>query len=151
MNKIGDFVGEYTVRWVDGAQPILGKPEGDSYQKFLIGTGTFGADPPWMTSSFDTLVGFSVVQYASGQPPAVVLSSSQAGTHGSQQLALSYVDGVLQGVGIHSSDNTVVMVQLSLYTHTSSGGGVEFKALYGVTAQDDPEDVAVWTADNTPP
>ena len=26
MNQIGNFVGEYTVRWADGADPILQRP-----------------------------------------------------------------------------------------------------------------------------
>jgi hypothetical protein len=150
MNKIGDFVGEYKVRWVDGSQPILSRPGPDSWMKFLIGTGTFGDDPPWLTSSYDTMVGFSVVQFSSSGP-VVVISSGQSGIAGSQQLALSFVDGVLVGGGIRSSDNAVVQVQLSLYTDTSRGGGTVYKALYGVTTQGDPEDVAVWTADNTEP
>lgn len=135
MHQVGEFIGRFTIRWVAGENPVLSPG-----MTLCVGTGRQGDRAPWLSDGYNTLVGFRVLDR--GEPVSVAASEDGG------PMPLLWNDGVLEGFGV--SAGQPLRVQISLLEITSPGG-VTSRFLYGTTVLGDPDNVAVWGAEDSPP
>ncbi|HWM90850.1 MAG TPA: hypothetical protein VN493_08795 [Thermoanaerobaculia bacterium] len=125
---IDDFVGEWYIRWVDGEDPIVQK----AWRLVL--------EKP----SGSTLQ-FVLSQPVPGQGWQPVLSSDKNGP-------LEFVAGSLRWISDPLDTPPEDMARM--YISVAEGvtwDEAHFRSLYGTTLHGDPEQVAVWGANDVPP
>lgn len=138
MANIGDFVGTYTIRNVvsPSAEPLL-----QVGGRILIGTGSeFGDRVPYLAEGGYVVTGFAILAN-DGTP----LLSTEDETQAPLQLAL--VESSLRWAGWFQGQP--LRIYVSTY-EINSPGGVRTRGLYGSTVYEDPDQVGVWGADDTP-
>ena len=135
--NIGSFKDEWYIWWVDGQTPIFHR--GD---KLVIGTGEDGAAAPFFGPGGEVCVGATILRPDGAGGWQRILSSE-----GSDPLALT--DGNLRWIGIDPEGHPV-RIYISVAEAMSRDDQV-FRSLYGSTLHGDPDQVAVWGANDTPP
>lgn len=129
--SINQFVENWHVWWVDGESPVL-------KQAYKLAIGTEQGTEPFLNENGEPSVGFVL-----SQPDGLlVLSSFEHGP-------LVLQDGSLRWNGA-ASDGAPLRIYISLAESLSKDDKVSF-SMYGTTLYGDPEQVAVWGANDTPP
>ena len=131
--NIERFRGTWDIAWVDGFSPVLQRG-----WKLLLGTGAHGASPP----EGDT-IGFALLE---PQPQPLPDGSTHYTLYAStDQLGpLMLLDGQLRWDG-KSKDDIEIRIYISLAETATETW------LYGTTLGGDPDQVAVWGANDSPP
>lgn len=141
--SIGDFRGSWKITGATGQGSAL---QDGGY--ILIGTGSgWGDSLPAFTESFQTVVGFAVVN--DGQPAMlsdVPLASD--GHQGHQPLLFLFENGYLRWSGYYNQQPLRIFVSAADFTKAN---GQRYVAVYGTTIQGDPEQVGVWGGSGSPP
>ena len=138
MANIGDFVGTYTIRNVVSPreEPLL-----QVGGRILLGTGSeFGDLQPYLAEGGFVVTGFAILS-ADGQP--VLSTQDEKGA----PLQLALVESNLRWAGWYQ--NQPLRIYVATY-EVNSPGGVRTRGLYGATVYEDPDQVGVWGADDTP-
>lgn len=136
--NIGDFVGTWTVEWIDGRRNWM-----SAGWQILIGTGSsqYGDKEPYLTPEYVAAVGFAVldgdgqVKLSTGNPP------------GNQPLALIFDGGQLRWAGSYEQEPLRIYISLSK-VELLDGETVNL-SLYGSTVWGDPDQVGVWGGSGT--
>ncbi|HSK80955.1 MAG TPA: hypothetical protein VLQ45_31170 [Thermoanaerobaculia bacterium] len=137
--NVGDFVGSWTVQWVSGRNPFL-----QYAWTVLIGTGTNGDTPPFLSAEYAVCVGFTVMD---GSARVQLSSTPNPGDDPHQPLALLFDGNTLRWSGYYEQQPLHVYISLS----TAQTTGDSYTSLYGSTTWGDPDQVGVWGADARPP
>ena len=136
--NIGNFVGVYTIRNVETANP---DPLLQVGGQIFIGKGTeLGDQQPFLTDGGFVVTGFAILA-ADGEP--VLATADEKGA----PLLLALEGSHLRWVGWYK--NQPLRIYVSTY-EINSPGGFRTRGLYGATVYEDPEQVGVWGADDTP-
>ena len=131
---VKDFVGTWTVRWVAGEEPWMSPG-----WTLVIGTGTQGAEYPFLNAEYETCVGFTVLD-AQG---AAQLSTADQPDH-NQPLALLYSGNTLRWAGYYKGQPLRIFISAA---EAQMPGGETSVTIYGSTVFRDPDQVGVWGAD----
>jgi hypothetical protein len=134
--NINDFTGEWHIWWVQGFEPILKKA-----WKIAIGTGADGAKEPFLSDEGEVCAGFAIYQTTGDGGWALYTSTTDWGP-------MVLVDGQLRWAGA-DKDGEPLRIYMSLAEGLSESG--PFLSLYGSTLRGDPDQVAVWGANDGPP
>lgn len=129
--NINHFVKNWHVWYVTGPNPVL-------QRAYTLAIGTEPGTEPVLGSEGQPSVGFVIFQ-PDGAP---VFSSQEYGP-------LVLVEGTLRWIGT-GTDSVLKRIYVSLAESVSQDGGISF-SLYGTTLHGDPEQVAVWGANDGPP
>ncbi len=132
--SLKDFTGTWNVRWVAGEQPWMSPG-----WQVVIGTGTQGAELPFLNAEFESCVGFTVLDENGVQ----MLSSAEQPEH-NQALALLYTGNTLRWIGYYQGQPLRIYISAA---EAETPGGQRSVALYGSTVFRDPDQVGVWGAD----
>lgn len=140
-NNIASFLGTWYVKWATGQRIESGQPPyiAAGYT-MLIGTDTQGDFPPRLTGTYDTAVGFALLD----ENGTVVLSSED---ENHQPVQFLFLDGTLRWAGYWTGQPVRIYISLG---ETVSPGGVHTYSIYASTTYGDPEQVGVWGADGNP-
>ncbi|MFL6291901.1 MAG: hypothetical protein ACJ759_13490 [Thermoanaerobaculia bacterium] len=129
--NIKDFVADWHVWYVDGPNPVL-------QRAYRLAIGTEPGTEPFLGEEGHPSVGFLISQ-EDGTP---VFSSREHGP-------LVLMDGTLRWVGT-GTDTILKRIYVSLAESVSKDDLISY-SLYGTTLHGDPEQVAVWGANDGPP
>lgn len=129
--NINDFVATWHVWYVDGENPVLGRA-------CTLAIGTAPGTEPFLNADGNPSVGFLI-----SQPDGAPLFSSQ------DLGPLVLEDGNLRWTGT-GTGSVLKRIYVSLAESLSRDNLISF-SLYGTTLHGDPEQVAVWGANDTPP
>ena len=136
MANINRFKGEWHVWWVQGFEPVLG-----SGWKIVIGTGELDTREPYVGEDGNVCTGFVIYEWTSEETWALYISSNERGP-------LVLIDGQLRWDG-PDKNGQPLRIYISLAEGVSQTG--PFVSLYGSTLRGDPDQVAVWGANDGPP
>jgi hypothetical protein len=134
--NINDFKGDWHIWWVQGFEPILKKA-----WKIAIGTGADGAQPPFLSYTGEVCAGFAIYETTGDESWKLYASSVEWGP-------MVLVDGHLRWAG-NDKDGEPLRIYMSLAEGLSESG--PFTSMYGSTLRGDPDQVAVWGANDGPP
>jgi hypothetical protein len=138
--NVGNFIGAWNVQWVSGEKPFL-----QGGWTVLIGTGTNGDRPPFLTGEYAIAVGFTVLN---GQNRIALSTSPRiSGETPEEPLELLFVGDTLRWAGFYEQQPLHIYISLSVAQTT----GEAYLSLYGSTTWGDPDQVGVWGADARPP
>jgi len=129
---INNFVGNWNVWYVDGRDPVL-------QRAYTLAIGIEPGTEPFTGPDGVPCVGFVI--YEADRKP--IFTSEDYGP-------LVLVDGSLRWIGTKGAENILKRIYVSLAESVSKDGLVSF-SLYGTTLHGDPEQVAVWGANDGPP
>jgi hypothetical protein len=130
--NINRFKGEWHVWWVQGFEPVL-KQTG----RICIGTGADGTAEPFLSESGEVCTGFAIYE-----PDGTLYTSS------AEYGPLVLIESQLRWDGANQEGQPFRMY-ISLAEGVSKEG--PFASLYGSTLRGDPDQVAVWGANDGPP
>jgi len=130
--NINRFKGEWHIWWVQGFQPVL-KQTG----RICIGTGAEGTAEPYLSESGEVSTGFAIYE-----PDGTLYASS------TEWGPLVMGGGQLRWEG-PDKDGLPLRIYISIAEGLSKEG--PFFSLYGSTLRGDPDQVAVWGANDGPP
>ena len=136
---IKPFVGEWHVWWAAGADMPL---QLDRLWKIVIGTGQEGEREPFLSEEYDVCVGCAVLA-PSGKDTWIKVFPE-----GDEPVTLVFADGTLRWSGTYRGQ------PLRIYISSSAAVSKDELAsfsLYGTTIVGDPDQVAVWGANDDPP
>jgi len=137
---VKSFLGEWYIWWVTGSDPVLQRG-----WKVLIGTGQEGAREPFLSPEYDICIGFSVFEPAADGTWVEVLSTTD---QDSKPLALVLTGETLRWSGTFQGQALRIYISLS---QAVTSDEVVAVSLYGSTLRGDPDQVAVWGANDSPP
>lgn len=129
---INNFVANWIVWYVDGQSPVLKR-------SYVLAIGTEPGTEPFLGPEGVPCVGF-VIHEADRNP---IFTSEEYGP-------LVLVDGTLRWIGTKGNNSILKRIYVSLAESVSQDDKVSF-SLYGTTLHGDPEQVAVWGANDGPP
>lgn len=135
--NIKSFVGEWHIHWITGRDLVM-----DWGWKIVIGTGDLGTKTPYVGEDGNVCTGFVIYERTGEGSWQVYLTSED------RHVPLVLVDGQLRWDGI-GLDDKPLRIFLSVAEGTSASG--PFVSLYGSTLRGDPDQVAVWGANDGPP
>jgi hypothetical protein len=130
--NINRFQGEWHIWWVQGFEPVL-----EQTGRIAIGTGVDGAQEPFLSDNGEVCAGFTIYE-----PDGTLYASSD------DWGPLVLIDGQLRWEGA-DKDGQPLRIYISLAEGMSKTG--PFVSLYGSTLRGDPDQVAVWGANDGPP
>ncbi len=136
IRNINDFKGVWHVWWVQGFDPILKKA-----WKIDIGTGAEGTQLPFLSELGEVCTGFAVYEVIGDGEWQVYTTSNEEGP-------LVLADGQLRWFGTNA-DGQPFRTYMSLAEGISDQG--PFVSMYGSSLLGDPDQVAVWGANDGPP
>jgi hypothetical protein len=128
--NINRFRGEWHIWWVQGFEPVL-------EQTGRIVIGAEGAQEPFLSDDGEVCVGFAIYE-----PDGTLYASSD------EWGPLVLIDGQLRWDGT-GKDGLPLRIYISVAEGVSKAG--PFVSLYGSTLRGDPDQVAVWGANDGPP
>jgi hypothetical protein len=129
---INKFVGNWIVWYVDGQSPVLKRA-------YTLAIGTEPGTEPFLGAEGHPCVGFVI--YEADQKP--IFTSEEYGP-------LVLTDGSLRWMGTKGADSILKRIYISLAESVSKDNLISY-SLYGTTLHGDPEQVAVWGANDGPP
>jgi hypothetical protein len=109
--------------------------------KIAIGTGDLGTKTPYVGEDGNVCTGFAIYEPTGEEAWDVYLTSDD-------RHPLVLIDGQLRWDGL-GSDGKPLRIYLSVAEGVSQNG--PFVSLYGSTLRGDPDQVAVWGANDSPP
>lgn len=141
--NVKPFTGEWYVWWTSSADlPLHLEPR----WRILIGTGDDSAGyvvrKPFLDDEYQVCVGCAVYEPTGGGWRRVLPREDEP-------LALILKDGALRWCGLY--DGNRVRIYISLSEALSAATKEPTYSLYGTTVAGDPDQVAVWGANDTPP
>jgi len=129
--NINRFRGEWHIWWVQGFEPVL-------EQTGRIVIGAEGAQEPFLSDDGEVCVGFAIYE-----PDGTLYASSD------EWGPLALHDGQLRWDGT-DKDGHPLRMYMSVAEAVTQDDKTYF-SLYGTTLHGDPDQVAVWGANDSPP
>jgi hypothetical protein len=139
-DTIANFIGVWYVKWVAGSQSEGEAPYIAPGYTMYIGTGTHGDTPAQLTDTYETVVGFSLLD---GDGTVVIPNEEEH-----QPSSFVFVNGTLRWNGFWLLQPVRIYISLG---ETVSPSGVRTYSIYASTTYGDPDQVGVWGADGNPP
>jgi hypothetical protein len=136
MANINHFKGEWHIHWIEGVALVM-----DWGWKIVIGTGELDTRTPYVGDDGEVCTGFVIYERIGEQDWTLYTTSHEWGP-------LVLVDGQLRWIGT-GNDGLPLRIYLSAAEGVSREG--PFVSLYGSTLRGDPDQVAVWGANDSPP
>jgi hypothetical protein len=136
MANINRFKGEWYIHWITGIDLVL-----NWGWKIVIGTGERGTQTPFVGDDGEVCTGFVIYERIGEESWTFYISSNEWGP-------LVLIDGQLRWAGL-DTDGQPLRIFLSVAEGVSETG--PFVSLYGSTLRGDPDQVAVWGANDGPP
>ncbi len=134
--NINRFTGEWHIHWITGVDLVM-----KWGWKIVIGTGDLGTPAPYVGEDGHVCTGFAIYERVGDESWTVYSTSKEWGP-------LVLIDGQLRWIGA-DNDGLPLRIYLSVAEGASEAG--PFVSLYGSTLRGDPDQVAVWGANDTPP
>lgn len=135
--NINSFIGEWHIHWITGVDLVM-----HVGWKIVIGTGDQGTKTPYVGADGNVCTGFVIYERIEEGSWNVYLTSDD------RQQPLVLLDGQLRWDGL-GADGKPLRIYLSVAEGLSGTG--PFVSLYGSTLRGDPDQVAVWGANDGPP
>jgi hypothetical protein len=138
--NINRFRGTWYIHWITGIDLIL-----NWGWKIVIGTGERSTQTPFVGHDGEVCTGFVIYERIGHDHWTFYTSSNEWGP-------LHLIDGQLRWAGLDKDDQPL-RIYLSVAEGVAEGenGPEPFVSLYGSTLRDDPDQVAVWGANDGPP
>ena len=134
--NINDFKGEWHIHWITGVDLVM-----QWGWKIVIGTGELDTATPYIGEDGSVCTGF-VIYERIGEGEWLPYATSQ------EWGPFVLKDGQLRWAG-NDRNGQPLRIYLSVAEGESLAG--PFVSLYGSTLRGDPDQVAVWGANDTPP
>jgi hypothetical protein len=134
--NINRFKGEWHIHWITGVDLVM-----KWGWKIVIGTGELGTQTPYVGEDGDVCTGFVIYERIDEGSWTLYAKSDDWGP-------FVLVDGQLRWAG-NDSNGEPLRIYLSVAEGMSAAG--PFVSLYGSTLRGDPDQVAVWGANDGPP
>jgi hypothetical protein len=134
--NINHFKGTWYIHWITGIELVL-----NWGWKIVIGTGEGGTQEPYIGDDGYVRTGFVIYEWQEDGSWPLYTSSLEWGP-------LVLIDGQLRWVG-PDTDQQPLRIYISIAEGESETG--PFVSLYGSTLRGDPDQVAVWGANDGPP
>lgn len=141
---IATFVGTWYIQHKSGAE---GTPLENGWI-LEIGTGRFGAQPPFLTEEYAVCVGFALID---PQDPTNPIVLSTDGHEGEQPALLRLTGDQLRWKGYYNQQPTYIYIAAAVTLVPVGPVGENYVHLFGSTTFGDPEQMAVWGGSGTPP
>jgi hypothetical protein len=139
--SVNDFVGTWYIQYKSGGEET---PLQNGWQ-LEIGTGQYGAQPPFLSPEGAVCVGFALID-PSISPPEVITATDDPGSN--QPAVLRLTGEQLRWKGYYDQKPAYIYISAA---ETVTPGGEIYIHLYGSTTYGDPNQVAVWGGSGTPP
>ena len=136
--NIYHFQGKWHVWWVQGVEPVL-----QQSWMLLLGTGHDGAAEPFLSSEGQASIGFAILEPSADRGWTTYASSVEKGP-------LTLYDGQLRWDS-EDKNGDPVRIYISVAEAVDRDGKPIYRSIYGTTLHGDPDQVAVWGANDSPP
>lgn len=134
--NINDFKGEWHIHWITGVELVM-----QWGWKIVIGSGAEGTKTPYVGDDGEVCTGFAIYERIGEGEWTLYATSNEWGP-------FVLKDGQLRWAG-NDRDGQPLRIYLSAAEGQSKDG--PFISLYGSTLRGDPDQVAVWGANDGPP
>jgi hypothetical protein len=134
--NINDFKGEWHIHWITGVDVVM-----QWGWKIVIGTGELDTPAPYVGEDGNVCTGFVIYERIGDGEWTTYATSNEWDP-------FVLIDGQLRWAG-DDNDGKPLRIYLSVAEGESKDG--PFVSLYGSTLRGDPDQVAVWGANDTPP